>query len=103
MNYLIPNHNVTELEIKVLRAFFDSEFGDVYDDKYEEFGTCVWMFSIKEHSGLDGKTFSGVVSSLVKKGLVETETEGDHGMRHVKIEDTYTMSITEDGWDRARK
>ena len=90
--------NLTENEAAVLNAFFESEYGDVDMAAYTEYGREVWMFSIKEHSRLDGKTFSGTVSSLVKKGLVITDTAGDKGAMQMSIKDTYIVTITEKGW-----
>jgi len=90
--------NLTEKEAAILGAFFESEYGDVDMAAYSEYGREIWMFSIKEHSGLDGKTFSGTVSSLVQKGLVQTDTAGVKGAMQMAIKDTYTMTITEKGW-----
>ncbi len=59
----------TELEEKVIMAF------NVADDPEE--GT--WLYVISEESGINSKQLSGVVSSLVQKGLAETY-EGDEDM-----------------------
>jgi hypothetical protein len=54
---------LTELEVKVLEASRNTDFGDCL-----EYGQ--WSFAVCEKSGLDEKIYRGVVSSLVKKGLV---------------------------------
>lgn len=84
--------SITEKEKTIFRAFKDSEYGEGDRD------SVVWMFSIKEHSGLKGKEFSGVVSSLCKKDLLDTDVVGD-STSNIPIKDTYTMWLTEDGKD----
>ena len=55
---------VTELEKEVLLAGKDSDF----TEEFEIYGT--WMWEIQDLSGIDSKQFSGITSSLIKKGLI---------------------------------
>lgn len=84
---------LTEKELAVIKAFAKTEYGEG-DGKQ-----AVWMFSILEHSELSPESFSGVCSSLHKKGLIGSDTIGDKGsyLSGVKIEDTYTIWLTEKG------
>lgn len=62
---------LTSNEQAILRAGRDSEY-----DNFTENPT--WVFSVIEGSGLDAKVARGVISSLVKKGLVEVfDNEGN--------------------------
>ncbi len=61
---------VTENEYAILKAIDDSEYGDSLRDS-------VWMFSVSNRCGLEGKVISGTVASLVKKGYVQTRMHGD--------------------------
>jgi hypothetical protein len=54
---------ITVSELKVLEALDASEYGDVLTDP-------VWTFSVTEECGIASASVAGVVSSLVKKGLV---------------------------------
>ena len=76
-------------EYQLLQTFGQSDYGE-YDEVH-------WMWDIQDLSGLSGKTFSGVCSSLTKKGILQSSTEGDKGMNQVKIRDTYTIWLTDKG------
>jgi hypothetical protein len=80
---------LTEKEKQVLKAFGMSDYG-AYD-------SCMWMWEIRENSGLTGKQFSGICSSLAEKGIIGTDVEGDRNMISVKLEDTYTIWLTGEG------
>ena len=54
---------LTELEIKVLQAARKTNFGDCLEGGQ-------WSFAVCDAAGLDPKVYRGVVSSLIKKGLV---------------------------------
>ena len=60
----MKTQNLTELEVKVLEASRKTDFGDCL-----EYGQ--WSFAVCDKSGLDEKVYRGVVSSLVKKGLIQ--------------------------------
>lgn len=74
--------NVTANEMKVITAIIKSEYGEQPHDE-------VWTQYMAEDSGLDPKVFSGVVSSLVKKGLVKSWDQGKRS--------EWTMHLTETG------
>lgn len=63
------NMNLTAMEIKILNAMRKNEFDDGLDVD------CVWVFSVIENSGIEGTKARGVISSLVKKGLVFADGE----------------------------
>lgn len=91
---------LTEKEIAVLKAFADNEYTAMdgeYSNPYIKHPQ--WMFTIQDYSGLCGKEFSGVVSSLTKKGFVGSDTTGDKSMIGVSIKDTWTMWMTDAGFD----
>lgn len=59
--------HITESERKVLRSIYTNDFGTN--------GDCVWADSINdsaEPSGIEGRSLSGVVSSLMQKGLLHS-------------------------------
>lgn len=58
--------NITEKELEVLKGIDDNEFGDGLSD-------AIWTASLSDDVDMDKKSFSGVVSSLTKKGLVGGE------------------------------
>lgn len=62
--------NITTNELAVLNALSNNHFGDGEP--------CVWIWSncinqSSKPSGLEGKSLSGVVSSLCSKGLAEVD------------------------------
>jgi len=63
---------LTELEIRVLEASRKSDFGDCFIEPS-------WSFSVCDASGLNEKVYRGVVSSLVKKGLVVIQDDEGKG------------------------
>lgn len=75
--------NLTELEKDVIRAIAENQYADTPDSP-------VWSFAISYHTKIaKKKQISGVVSSLVKKGLA-ISTEKYDGKDD-------TVQLTEDG------
>jgi hypothetical protein len=63
---------LTDLEKQVIEGALKSDFGNVMAGND---GT--WSFDVQDYSGLTEKIYRGVVSSLIKKGLVTIfDTEG---------------------------
>jgi hypothetical protein len=65
--------NITENERVILQGAIESEYGD----QSVVGGGATWTFSAIDHSGLTGKVASGVISSLVKKGLAIVGDSGE--------------------------
>lgn len=65
---------LTELEIAVLNACRNNDFGDALDPN-----EAPWSYAIAEKAGLDTKTYRGVMASLVKKGLAVVWDYGEKG------------------------
>lgn len=61
---------LTDLEVKVLEASRVTNFGDCLEDGQ-------WSFAVCDKSGLGEKVYRGVVSSLIKKGLIYIWDDGD--------------------------
>lgn len=66
--------NVTDLELAGLRGIAASDFQDTRDLN-EMIGCRVWTFDCNPFD--NARTFSGVVSSLVKKGLAGSQEDGE--------------------------
>jgi len=63
--------NLTTKELALLSAIDNSEYGDSLSD-------AVWTFSIEYTiDGVDKPSLGGIFSSLVKKGLIGTQEDGD--------------------------
>jgi hypothetical protein len=78
--------NITTLEAEGLQGICDSDFHDGAD----RVDNPVWTWSANPWSGTQGaRLFSGVMSSLVKKGLAKSEGHGKDDC----------CRITQDGWD----
>lgn len=79
---------LTPMEIKILNAMRNNE----YNDALEENGACgTWSFTAIYNSGIEAKKARGVISSLIKKGLVGVTTQN-----HVK-DDPETIWFTKEG------
>ena len=79
---------LTELEKDVIVAITENEFSNIPGDP-------VWSWSIADNAKITKtEQISGVVSSLVKKGLVETNDESG---------DNSTVELTEEGVREYRK
>ena len=79
----MPVINITKKEYDVLNAIVNSQYNGDCQANYP-----VWTWDVSDMS-YQGKTFSGIVSSLTEKGLVETMEEGK--------KDDHTILITEKG------
>lgn len=90
---------LTDKEIAVLKSIALSDYVNLEftDKRLIEFPT--WMFDSLYYSDLKGKSFSGTISSLTKKGLIGTDTKGDKGNIHVHIKDTWTIWMTKEGFE----
>lgn len=62
-----PIH-LTALEIKLLNAMRDNEYNDAIED-------ATWTFTAIDNSGIEAAKARGVISSLIKKDLVECSSE----------------------------
>jgi hypothetical protein len=70
---MTDNINLTAFEIAVLRAIDNSEYG-------EYLLNAVWTFTVADNMQPDGPTgrqLSGVISSLVQKGVVDVQDYDD--------------------------
>lgn len=83
----------TANELKVLKAIDDSEYGDTLVDG------C-WSFSVADNSDLKPRSIGGIVSSLVKKGIL---VAGDSGTEDAFVAftragaETYSRLMAEQG------
>ncbi len=82
---------LTPLEIKVMEAARHTNFGDCLESGQ-------WSFSVADAAGLDPKVYRGVVSSLIKKGLVSVwDDEDSWGKRFDPYRETMVFDYTEKG------
>jgi len=58
-----PRSNLTEMEVKLLRAFMQSDYINSAEDE-------TYVFDVIEKSGIPAKQARGALSSLVQKGIV---------------------------------
>lgn len=69
---------LTEKEIKILNGMRENEYNDALandEGEYDFIKHCgTWTFTAIDNSGLDAKIARGVISSLIKKGLVIANT-----------------------------
>jgi len=77
---------LTELEKVVIRTLAKNEYSD-------DPGDPVWTFIIEDNTDLHSKQISGVVSSLTKKGLVDSNDDGKDS----------TVWLTENGVEEYHK
>lgn len=71
-NKALGRVNLTKNEKIIMHSGCESDF-----DNFCEFGT--WVFDVIDKSKLDPKVARGVISSLVKKGLVVVEDQEGRG------------------------
>lgn len=75
----VRRHRLTPLEHDVIRAMYDNEFNNSdpeSDDKWDKYPS-VWSASLLDNCYVAREAqISGVVSSLVQKGLVYSQGEG---------------------------
>ncbi len=64
---------LTKNEIKVIKAYKDDDF--VSDFGWDNPSNAGWVKGFHNECKLDSKTFSGTMSSLVKKGIFWTNGE----------------------------
>jgi hypothetical protein len=74
---------LTKLERKLIDLYSRDHFKD-------ELGDPVWIDGYAQDMGISGKAFSGVMSSMVQKGLVYTNGES-FGLTEKGIEMTETL------------
>lgn len=90
---------ITELESKFLENAVTNEFND-FGDSAETIGNEIWIdcWDAGDHGAFCSKQqVSGVFSSLVKKGLIETD-----GTNVVNGREEGGYWITQTGWDAVR-
>jgi len=82
---------ITKNKHTVLTAICQSDF----NDDVTVVGHDVWTFSVTDKlpDKLYGKTFSGIVSSLIKKGLAESIDDYDSGDGCIAITQTGLNAI----------
>lgn len=66
--------NVTEKELTVLNAIISNDYQNFDVTDRGMINSPTWTF-VCEDSGIKGKSLSGVISSLSKKGLVESDLD----------------------------
>lgn len=76
-----PVVNLTNMEKMLLNGMRNNEYNDAL-------AGAVYTFSVIDYSGLEAKQARGVISSLIKKGLIESEpanpdTGDDNEMLHL--------------------
>lgn len=74
---------LTPMEVLILNAMRYNEYTDAL-----QWAGGTWTFTVIDNSGISGKKASGVISSLVQKGLVIAQNDGSE-------EDT--IAFTESG------
>lgn len=89
---------LTTLEAQTIRGILHSEFGE------GTVGRCTWTSSIGQNGGPCGKTLSGAMSSLVKKGCIEVKDyEGKNAARDLTVTlleagyENYTAFVAQSG------
>jgi DNA-binding MarR family transcriptional regulator len=86
-----PIMNVTEKELAVLKSIINNDYQTFDIEDKNMINQPTWTF-VCEDSGVKGKSLSGVISSLSKKGLVESDYDGKN------VSDS-TILITEAGYN----
>jgi hypothetical protein len=86
----MKTNGLTQLEIKVLEGCRHTDYGDCL-----EYGQ--WSFSVCNAAGLDPKVYRGVVSSLIKKGLINVWDEELGGMKFDPYRNTMVFDLTDEG------
>jgi hypothetical protein len=90
---------LTDKEAQLLEYIADSDYADVRGTSDPNLvGMEVWMFDVADRYKTR-KVFSGICSSLTKKGYIGTDTEGDPSMLGIKLSDTYAIWVTQEGFD----
>lgn len=82
---------LTELEVRVMEAARHTDFGDCLEGGQ-------WSFSVADAARMDPKVYRGVVSSLVKKGLVQIwDSEPDKVVMLDPYKETMVFDYTRAG------
>ncbi len=63
----------TANEESVIRAYMNDDH--VSDYGYDDPDAGAWVDGFAEDMGMSGETFSGVMGSLVRKGIIDTDGE----------------------------
>ena len=83
---------LTVKETEVLRAVLESEYQSCDSDSEAVIGVSMYQWDVLENSnGVGSKGFPGVISSLNKKGLVNSDSTGP--------KNEHTITITELGFN----
>jgi len=70
---------LTDKELTIMKAGRTNCFGDCYNNPE-------WLFAVIDESKLDPKVARGVISSLIKKGLVEVwDNDGENVLEFTDI------------------
>ena len=81
---------LTVNEMKVLKSLAYNDYGE---------GHATWSWAVNESkhpSGIKGKALSGVVASLVKKGLLKAEGEGEDSS--ISTTEAGIAEMKKNGW-----
>jgi DNA-binding MarR family transcriptional regulator len=74
---MISTKDLTDKEISVLYTIINNEYQTFDSTDYRLINSPTWTF-ICEDSGYKGKTLSGIISSLSKRGVIESELDGNN-------------------------
>ena len=74
--FILNKEGLTDMEVKVMESALKSEYNN---GETNPTFISPWNFSVQDHSGLDGKQYRGVCSSLIKKGLIAIEDQEGRG------------------------
>ena len=75
--------NITKLEKQWLIAYMQNDI--VSDYGWEDKDACGWTVSISDDSNIVSVSVSGVISSLVKKGLIIVQNHTEDQYNYVDI------------------
>jgi len=83
---------LTVKEVSVLESILESQYQSCDSDNEGVIGAAMYQWDVLDYAeGVGAKGFSGVVSSLNKKGLVTSDSTGH--------KDDQTITITKLGFD----
>lgn len=86
----MKTNGLTELEIQVLEGCRRTDYGDCLE--------CgQWSFAVCDAARLDPKVYRGVVSSLIKKGLVSVRDEEPGNNKFDPYRETMVFDLTDEG------
>ena len=92
----MKNFKLTEMEITALTEIPQDDF---YENGFE---SCIWSDVFCDNSNIEGKKIRGVLSSLVKKGMIEVNGTGREAtISLTQMGQTYLLSngiCDADGW-----